>query len=31
MATNIQTGEIEPLGSTTVLPILNACRETRKP
>jgi hypothetical protein len=31
MATNIHTGEIEPLGISTVFPILNASREIRKP
>jgi hypothetical protein len=31
MATNIQTGEIEPFGIITVLPIVNACRDTRNP
>jgi hypothetical protein len=31
MATNIQTGEIEPFGITTVLPTLKSARETPKP
>ena len=31
MATKTQTGEIEPLGITTVLPMVKSCRDLPKP
>ena len=31
MATNSHTGEIEPLGITTVPPMVKSCRDSKKP
>ena len=31
MATNSQTGEMQPFGITTVLPMAKSCRDLAKP
>ena len=31
MPTNSQTGEIDPFGITTVLPMVKSCRDVPKP